>query len=560
MAQSYAVDCPTGQVDQGGVCVSSCMVLKDLNRTVRWDAYVYGDNPNRYCRGSTEGQVACELILTGAVQVDAPNNDQYWTGVFKHTGATCAWSERGRFFGDEPLPFPYENDINHNGIDDAEEDFDGDGIPNGIDPNPSEADGGVTDRNGDNIPDELEQYVDELTPNTSVISKVYCGTGNCEDINTIARTTSDLSSANHELAKSVKLLAMSSLDRADLHILNQGVTSTVRSIKGSVSDMSNNLQNIFGRSNQAVIDAVNGIEVSGGGLTTAQNSWLLDSVRNSVTNKQKNDQIIATQNTQSSRLNQIEMNLANKIEDISITGGVGLTPTQATQLKNAANRSNGAKKNTDTIKNQMSEALDVLNRNYRNSDKLDALAEDVRIAKNNSSLAYAVSDDTFYEVQDLNESLSAQIDGLATKLDGLASGGAPTDGNGSQAIADSLSGISDSIDKLGQGTFTKPTPSDTFQSDFLFSESAFTEINTDIETLKTEYAAQLDEFKSLLSIDVSEFEQGSYVEHRLDLTLNGGSHSFKSGVLDALLDNSELIYAVIIFICVIAGLRMLGNN
>ncbi|MBW3697030.1 hypothetical protein EK599_15115 [Vibrio sp. T187] len=576
MAQSYAIDCPAGQVDQGGVCVSSCMVFKDLNRTVRWDAYVYGDEPNRYCRGSAEGQVACELILTGAVQVDAPNNDQYWTGQFKHTGATCAWSERGRFFGDEPLPFPYEGDLNMNGIPDIEEDFDGDGIPNGVDPAPNVNNSDNADNSGNNIPDALDPHVNTLNRIEDVNYVIECSGGvDCNGIRTLANSSVKVADTNSRLATSIQKLAIDLVDKDDLRAVTRGVVgaiedasdTAVNTIHNSrvmtteqIDGVEANLYNRIVKSENNVIGAMNGIEVSGGGLTTAQNSWLLDSVRNSVTNKQKNDQIISTQNTHSSRLNQIEMNLANKIEDISISGGGGLTSTQATQLKNAANRSNGAKKNTDTIKNQMSEALDVLNRNYRNSDKLDALAEDVRIAKNNSSLAYAVSDDTFYEVQDLNESLSAQIEGLATKLDGLASGGSPTDGNGSQIIADSLSGISDSIDKLGQGTFTKPTPGDTFQSDFLFSESAFTEINTDIETLKTEYAAQLNEFKSLLSVDVSGFEQGEYVEHRLDLTLNGGSHSFKSGVLEALLDNSELIYAVIIFICVIAGLRMLGNS
>jgi len=501
MTQSYAVDCPSGEVDQGGVCVSSCVIFKDLNRTVHWDAYVYGDEPNRYCRGSADGQVACEMKLTGAVQVDAPNNDQYWTGVFRHTGESCPYSERGRFFGDEPLPFPFEGDANMNGIPDVEEDFDGDGIPNGVDPEPDVDNGDNADNNGNGVPDALDPYVDEITKAEDVKIEVTCGGGinNCSGLFTLADQTAKVADTNQKLVYAVEGFALNGVSKNDLKILARGVSGSIE----KVSDITYAQYSQF--SNQ-VKDKVEGAESSIisrlDGLSYSNEDWF-DSIYSKV---RKNYNF-------NSNINSITRDTNNRVE---------------------------------VLDREMGEVLVMARRNYGNTE--DLYTNYLAITENKDRL------------DSLSSDLTVKIDGLADKLDGVSSGGTPTDGNGSQAIADSLKGISDSIDKLGQGTFTTPTASDTFQSNFLFSEDAFSAINTDIENLKTEYATQLNEFKSLLSVDISEFDQGEYVEHRLDLFVNGGEQSFKSGVLDALLDNSELIYAVIIFICVIAGLRMLGNS
>jgi len=65
--------------------------------------------------------------------------------------------------------------------------------------------------------------------------------------------------------------------------------------------------------------------------------------------------------------------------------------------------------------------------------------------------------------------------------------------------------------------------------------------------------------QGLFSFDSSELNGGQYVEHRWKFHLRGHEYSFGSSVFPALLDNSGLIAAVLLFLAVLFGIRFLAK-
>lgn len=82
----------------------------------------------------------------------------------------------------------------------------------------------------------------------------------------------------------------------------------------------------------------------------------------------------------------------------------------------------------------------------------------------------------------------------------------------------------------------------------------------EVTEIKQEVTEEMDKFKTLFSIDTSSFNDGTFKEHSLNLRVNGSEQSFKSGVFTALLDNAAIISAVIMFLFVLSGIRMLGKD
>lgn len=421
---SFALTCPDGHFESNGVCIDACTVLTDETRSFTWDAYLWGDTPTEYCLGSHSGTAACQLVKDYVISTSTDDAGQYWTGDFKFTGNSCPYDNRGRFSGDTPNPFPYENDLNMNGIPDDEEDFDGDGIPNGIDPEPDVNNGDNADTNGNNIPDSLDPYVDELQ---SVEEKKFiltCSGVDCSALNSIASQTSKVASTNKDLARVIEQLAVNNLDKEDLRIITRGVGDAIKAASDKASLDTSNVRVMLSDEintknyevKRRVIDSENNViaaierQGDSGGLTLLQDQTL-HGINNAISAQ---DVEIAE--------------IKTAVDNIEVSGG-GLTSTQANQLKNAANRSNGAKKNTDTIKTQMNEALDVLNRNYRNSDKLDDLEDTVWDAvdsvqantlavsnKANSDLYSMVvgeMDAYFDDTQESISALSSQIEAIS---------------------------------------------------------------------------------------------------------------------------------------------------
>lgn len=95
----------------------------------------------------------------------------------------------------------------------------------------------------------------------------------------------------------------------------------------------------------------------------------------------------------------------------------------------------------------------------------------------------------------------------------------------------------------------------TFDRNFIFNQEAFDAAQLNIDDLKTEYSGLTNEFKTMMGINIGDFQNGSAVSHSLKLEINGRIHEFKSAVLPAFVEHAHLISAVLLFVMVMFGLR-----
>ncbi|MCU8435795.1 hypothetical protein OC515_02920 [Vibrio vulnificus] len=147
-----------------------------------------------------------------------------------------------------------------------------------------------------------------------------------------------------------------------------------------------------------------------------------------------------------------------------------------------------------------------------------------------------------------SEGIIGAINGVGQKVDGL--GASLTD------IGQSLEGIHN---MLGGEALTKGEHSSIidFNTLPLYQPSEIDRINNEVEGLKTQYSQKITDFKNLFSFDSRTLNSGEYVEHNLNFSFaNGANLSASSSVFPALVRNSGTISAVILFIAVIAGLRV----
>ncbi|PNI03462.1 hypothetical protein C1N32_16550 [Vibrio diazotrophicus] len=170
------------------------------------------------------------------------------------------------------------------------------------------------------------------------------------------------------------------------------------------------------------------------------------------------------------------------------------------------------------------------------------------------------------EVMSAISSLSGDVSGLSDDigtLSGTVDGLSTALGDGFEGLNTELQGIGDGIDSIvgtlnGDGLSTRGSEGKIdFNGTGLYGEETLTEMKAEIETLKTEYSEQMKAMQGLFSFDSSELNGGQYVEHRWKFHLRGHEYSFGSSVFPALLDNSGLIAAVLLFLAVLYGVRFL---
>ncbi|MGG5575214.1 hypothetical protein [Vibrio diazotrophicus] len=166
--------------------------------------------------------------------------------------------------------------------------------------------------------------------------------------------------------------------------------------------------------------------------------------------------------------------------------------------------------------------------------------------------------------------LSGKVDGLSTSIgDGLSSIAGELDGL-STSIGDGLSSIAGELGTIGEdigdiegllngdGLTVGTTEGQVdFAANGLYSDDAITTMQNEITALENEYSDQLAAMKQLFSFNSSSLTGGNYVEHKWSFNVQGRSYSFASGVFPALLDNSGLIAAVLLFLAVLFGVRFL---
>ncbi|CAK2062959.1 conserved hypothetical protein [Vibrio crassostreae] len=391
---SNALQCGSGEVEVDGVCVSSCKILEGTGKNLTWDSYVWGDNPRSYCVGDRSSGAACNMTPSSvSVSVEAGR----WTNKFYYTGSTCSFDQINRYSGDVPELFPFEGDVNQNGVQDDLEDWDGDGIKNGEDPNPYSNDNQVTDSDGNNVPDNLDEFYERLEE-AQTINNCFVDDDNRDclhyryvmdnlndnnskligivsDLSRRNLTKEDFNRAIAELINTQKTNDLSFAHKIDsLTAAQGGLENTVReSVWAARQDIKNRLDDRYNQTFYRFDDLEELINSNGGGsggeggLTKDQNDWLLEAYRSSLFNEVTVKQLMQGQDSERKMMTGMHHAVIDAIE--SSGSGSGLTDQQKTQLRNAAK----ANANNKLLKTLASDTSDIKEKVSSNNAMIDGL-------------------------------------------------------------------------------------------------------------------------------------------------------------------------------------------
>lgn len=545
---SNALQCGAGKVEVDGVCVSSCKILEGTGKNLTWDAYIWGDNPRSYCIGDRSTGAACRMTA-GSVSISVEGNK--WTNKFTYTGSTCAFDEINRFSGDTPEPFPFENDVNQNGVNDDLEDWDGDGTPNGEDPDPYKSDRVVVDDNDNGVPDSIDDFYDRLS---DVNEPVGCNTDD-EDCRSYRYTMKHLTENNRDLAGALRDLSLRSVRRTDFRESIGSLVSTINKNDGYFKSKLDALSLAQGNTQSSILNQLSDTKYSlksaieGGFFVVNRN---LDDIKDDVFRARQssgeaasNSRYVMGQTDDiKNDLSEVYRRTAEIINKLNTDGsggdGSGLTPSQIKQLKNAAK----AHLNNKLLKEQKN-SIDGVSYGLGEVYEL-ALAQGEKLNQLDSKISSISGGSSTVDLTSLEtglQSLSDKIDGLDTSdMSGVES-----------KLTDLIDGVTNN------NNFVEPNYG--FDGEgFIVTQNQIAEVQNEVLEIKQEMTDEFEKFKALFSIDTSSFNNGTYKEHTLNLNVNHAERSFKSGVLSALLENATIISAVVMFLFVLSGIRMLGKD
>ncbi|OBT30899.1 hypothetical protein [Vibrio splendidus] len=527
---SNALQCGAGEVEVDGVCVSSCKILEGTGKNLTWDAYIWGDNPRSYCIGDRSTGAACRMTA-GSVSISVEGNK--WTNKFTYTGSTCAFDEINRFSGDTPEPFPFENDVNQNGVNDDFEDWDGDGIPNGEDPDPYKSDSVVVDNNGNGVPDSIDDFYDRLT---DVNEPVSCSSDD-EACLSYRNTMKHLTDNNAVLSGALRDLSLRSVRRTDFRESIGGLVTTINKNDGYFKTKLDALSLAQGNTQSSILNELTDTKYSlksaieGGFFVVNRN---LDDIKDDVFRaRQSSGEAASNSRYVMGQTDDIKNDLSvvysrsAEILNALNSGSSGLTQTQKKQLKNAAK--------AHTNQRLLKELPDTISDNL--SPKFNAISEQIAAISGGSSSV------------DLS-SVESGIQSLSDKIDAL-------DGSDMSGVESKLTDLIDGV--TNNNNFVEPNYGFNGEG-FIVTQNQIAEVQNEVLEIKQEMTDEFEKFKALFSIDTSSFNNGTYKEHSLNLNVNHAERSFKSGVLSALLENATLISAVVMFLFVLSGIRMLGKD
>lgn len=573
---SYALQCGIGEEEVSGVCVSSCKIYQGSSRSLTYESLTWGDSPTGFCVAIPATGAACAMS-GGAVAINLGGSTK-WQKDFTFTGSTCAFNEINRFSGDTAEPMPdTTGDLNQNGIPDAEEDFDGDGIINSEDTTPFQNDdiSGAIDLNGNNIPDNLESIYDKLNTNTPEIVKCDNSDGECTRFSTVLR---EMAVNNRELAKIISNSSVSGLttDSLKYHMerLKKHDYDQAEFTRHQVDLMRNRLEYDLGRANDNIYDVEKSVRnlnpkfanindnLDAHAAEISENFRQVKGVTNS--NLSYAQDIYSNTNNLKTGMSEVQSRTDDILNLLNENGGSsGLTDTQIKQLRNAAK----ANANNKLLREQKSkmESLET------------ALSNTSTIV---SDLEYGVYEALYelpdYTAKSVETTLAPRFDSLDSAIASLSSASSSIDLSGVESSLDSLSNKIDGIesgdmsgiegkltDLIDGVTNDNPFVEPNYDFDgegFLINQNEVAKAQEEVLELKEDISKQLEKFKTLFSIDTSSFNNGTFKEHNLNLYIEGQERSFKSGVLSALLDNAAIISSVIMLLFVISGIKMLGRD
>ncbi|CDT85861.1 hypothetical protein [Vibrio coralliirubri] len=367
-----------------------------------------------------------------------PTNDTYCTGgfVYADTDIFNCGSE-----------VEQDGDLNNNGIPDNDEDWDGDGLVNGVDPNPTLNDNAELDEDNNGIPDKLDPFFDLYKASRPEFIKCDAQDRDCQSSNTAIYS---LANANRDLTRIINHMAEGNTSKQftrTLENLRQTMTFQEVETRKELKDLERAINNIDGGVDNSGIIKKGFSDMETGFANMETNFDDLDyNVFRTMSNISSIDRGMTSLNTQ---VNGVHGHLDETKSDIisainNGTGGSGLTQTQKNQLKNAA-KANANQKlikelrttvgengyTLSRIKNDLGNVSDDVNQNT--NEKFNQLSEQIAAVSGGQSTV------------DLS-GVESSIDALSDKIDGIEGGG---NGEGLSEISSKLDGLATGVTDIG---------------------------------------------------------------------------------------------------------------
>ncbi|WP_215405914.1 hypothetical protein [Vibrio gigantis] len=346
-----------------------------------------------------------------------------------------------------------DGDLNNNGIPDNDEDWDGDGLVNGVDPNPTLNDNAELDEDNNGIPDKLDPFFDLYKASRPELVKCDAQDRDCQSSNTAIYS---LANANRDLTRIINHMAEGNTSKQ--------FTKTLENLRQTMS-----FQEVQTR--KELRDLQHAVNNSGGG--GVDNSALIkrefldvDAQFSEVDTKLEmiNDNVLDAKGYISNiggQLYEVKRNSQNAadasnqtleaIENLEVSGS-GLTSQQEKQLKKAADKSyynNRLLKQIQQRVDGYGSAFDQLvGDNAMTQRMLSSIADDVNENTDEkfnqlSGQIAAISSGT--STVDLS-GVESSIDALSDKIDGIEGGG---NGEGLAEISSKLDGLATGVTDIG---------------------------------------------------------------------------------------------------------------
>ena len=370
-----------------------------------------------------------------------PTNDTYCTGgfVYADTDIFNCGSQ-----------VEQDGDLNNNGIPDNDEDWDGDGLVNGVDPNPTLNDNAELDEDNNGIPDKLDPFFDLYKASRPEFVKCDAQDPRCQSTNTAIYS---LSNANRDLTRIINHMAEGNTSKQftrTLENLRQTMTFQEVQTRKELRDLQHAVNNSGGGVDNSALIKSEFKDVDEQ-FSSVENElddmeeilWDVKSIASDANSSVKS---LPTQiNAVHQHMDANKGQLIDAINNVS-GGSSGLTSQQKTQLRNAA-KANANQKLLKELKPLVEQSLAVTKAVERN---LDWFNEDFTAYSEKTDGQFSQLSDQIAAISggqstvDLS-GVESSIDALSNKIDGL-------DGGNGQDIANlsgQIQGVADGVNEIG---------------------------------------------------------------------------------------------------------------
>eukprot|EP01029_Cantina_marsupialis_P000511 TRINITY_DN1037_c0_g1_i3.p2 TRINITY_DN1037_c0_g1~~TRINITY_DN1037_c0_g1_i3.p2 ORF type:complete len:550 (+),score=52.55 TRINITY_DN1037_c0_g1_i3:5562-7211(+) len=376
-----------------------------------------------------------------------PTNDSYCTGGFNYADTdifNCG------------SQVEQDGDLNNNGIPDNDEDWDGDGLANGVDPNPTLNDNADIDENDNGIPDKLEPFFNLYKAGRPEF--ISCD-GQDRRCSTYDAMVHDLSISNRELQRIINHLVSTDIDKkfeTTLENLRHTMTFQEIQTRKELNDLEHAVKNIDrGVDNSGIINSGFSNMVSEFEDVDSLFSQTLKRFDDVDYDLNSVDRSLTSLNGQINGVHgHLDATQSQIIDAINNSGGGdgggGLTSEQQAQLYDASK----AKSNQKRIKNVQNSLNDLANKNTRlerglmqTQHMITTIADDVN---ENTNLKFNQLSDQIAAISggqstvDLS-GVESSIDALSDKIDGIDGG---SDGEGLAEISGKLDGLANGVSDI----------------------------------------------------------------------------------------------------------------